>query len=899
MRGLIRACALTVVCIMAAGAISAQEAALPAFPGAEGYGARSVGGRGGKVIHVTTLDSPGPGSLAEACAAEGPRIVVFDVAGVIKAPKASKGRRRLYIKHGNITIAGQTAPGKGITVEGAVRTAGKDLKDIIIRFIRMRPDCYAPAYRPVARYNHDCVGINYSERAIIDHCTFSWGNDECVDIINSKYVTLQWCTVEESDIQWEGGDEPHNFAIILGYTGGFYSVHHNLIAHHHSRAPAFTSLKRECDVRNNVTYNFGTSSSISFGNVVGNYAKDGPGALWAFPRIYYPPATLTLPDISPYKRGGTFLRGNYRTWAGGYVDLPTKKYPTRKSPVPVTSVTTHVAEEAYDLVLAHAGCLPHDEITRRTVYEVRTRTGSWGRHDPPGDWRKRLAGGTAPKDTDRDGMPDAWETAHKLNPNDPKNAAKIVPTGASKADRHKGYTYIEFYINELADRRIAEAMTQARLRQGPGDPPPKPDLEKPFKPIAELVKDVTSQGMHRKQTDTFASFYAIQNLSRIGPAAKAGVPALVEALDTDDKRKAVFVAWAIGAIGPHARDAVPALTKALEKPFPVKNSKWQFNPHGFVAWALGRIGPDAKDAVPQLAKALHGEDLWARRPAAWALARIGADSQAAIPELIRALGYSSGGAWSAIYNAQFHAAEALANIGEPAVPALIEALEAKDAATRRGAAMALGKTGARAKPALPGLVRRLTDKEKLARIEAAMALSTIDAAAGAQHAVPLLGDEDYAVRHAAATALGACGPAAKGAIPALAKALRDERLEVRRAAFEALGKIGPAAADALIAALGDKGDAWARKHAARALGSTGARGVEALVGALSDKDAEVRREAAWSLGQIGRPMKGVKPALRKASRDQDYVVRAAALAALRRVLLGEAEPELGVRGARY
>ena len=861
----------------------ASGATLPAFPGAEGYGATAVGGRGGRVIHVTTLNSTGPGSLAEACAAEGPRIVVFDVAGVIQAPKASKGRRRLYIKHGKITIAGQTAPSKGITLEGALRTAGKDLEDVVIRFIRLRPDCYAPAYRPVARYNHDCIGINHVDRAIIDHCTFSWGNDECVDIINSKHVTLQWCTVEESDIQWEGGDEPHNFAVILGYTGGWYSMHHNLIAHHHSRAPAFTALKHECDVRNNVTYNFGTSSSIGVGNVVGNYAKDGPGALWAFPRIYYPPATLTLPDISAYKRGGTFLRGNYRTWAGGYVDVPTKKYRTAPKPVPVAPVTAHVAEEAYDRVLAHAGCLPRDEVSARTVHEVRTGTGSWGRHDPPGDWRKRAAGGTAPKDADRDGMPDAWEMAHKLDPTDPKDAAKVVPAGASKGDRHRGYTYVEFYINELADRRIAEAMTRARLRRGPGAPPPTPDLEEPFKPIAELVADVTSQDMKRKQTDTFASFYAIQNLSRMGPAAKTAVPELVKALDTDDKRKAVFVAWAIGAVGPHAKDAVPALIRALEKPFAVKNSKWQFNPHGFVAWALGRIGPDAKAAVPALAKALHGEDLWARRPAAWALAQMGADAGPATDALIKALAYGSGGAWSAVYNAQFHAAEALANVGTPAVPALVTALGAKGAPTRRGAALALGKIGRTATDAVPKLAALVKDKDRLVRIEAATALGRIDPDAGARHAVPLLGDEDYGVRHAAAKALGACGPAARGAIPALTKVLHDERLEVRRAVFEALGRIGPEAVPALSQALTDQTDGWMRKHAARALGKTGVKAVPPLTRTLADRDAEVRREAAWSLAEIGPAAGAAAAALRKATGDDDGVVRVAAAEALRRL----------------
>jgi HEAT repeat protein len=832
---------------------------------------------------VTTLDATGPGSLAEACAAKGPRTVVFDVSGVIRAPKAGKGRRRLYIRHGKLTLAGQTAPGKGITIEGALRTLGKGCDDIIIRFLRFRPDCYAPAYRPVATHNHDCIGINWCERAILDHCSFSWANDECVDLINSKHVTLQWCTIEESDIQWEGGDEPHNFALIVGYTGGWYSVHHNLIAHHHSRAPAYTALKHECDVRNNVMYNFGTSTSTGFGNVTGNYSKDGPGAPWAFPRIYHPPATLTLPDVSVARRGKSYLRGNFLTWNGGYVDVPTSRYAAAKAPLPVAPVSTHVAEEAYDRVLAHAGCLPHDEITGRTVQEVRTRAGAWGRHDPPGDWRERLAGGAAKKDTDRDGMPDAWEKDRGLDPADPKDANRTVPAGASKGDRHKGYTHLEFYLNELADLLVARARTEARLRPVPGEPPHGPDPEKPFKPIAELVKDITSQSMDRKKTDTEGSFYAIQNLGRMGPGARAAVPALVEALDTDDRRKAVFVAWALGAIGPHARDAVPALIRALNRPYPVKNTKWEFNPDGFVAWALGRIGPDAKEAVPLLAAALHGEDVWARRPAAWALAQMGPEAEPAADALIGALKYSSGGAWSAMNNVQFHAAEALAGIGEPVVPKLGAALKARDAATRRGAALALGKIGPKAGSAAPDLAALLSDEAGLVRIEALTALSRVDPAAAVKALPPLLNDENYAVRHAAAAALGTCGPTARDAIAALERALGDARPEVRRAAYEALGRIGREAVAVLARAAVGRQDTRDRAWAARALGETGQGAVPALSRALSDRAAGVRCEAAWSLARIGPPAKDALDALKAAAQDPDVTARVAAEEAVKRI----------------
>jgi hypothetical protein len=110
-------------------------------------------------------------------------------------------------------------------------------------------------------------------------------------------------------------------------------------------------------------------------------------------------------------------------------------------------VTTHGAEQAYELVLQRAGSFPRDVVTRRTIEETRSGTGSWGRHDPPGGLMDGLALGEPPLDTDRDGMPDAWERQHELDPGNPADANRTVPDG-----RHQGYTYIESYINELADR---------------------------------------------------------------------------------------------------------------------------------------------------------------------------------------------------------------------------------------------------------------------------------------------------------------------------------------------------------------------------------------------------------------------------------------------------------------
>src|SRR5687768_5876438 len=156
-----------------------------AFPGAEGWGAASAGGRGGKVIKVTNLNASGAGSLAAACAADGPRIVVFEVSGVI--------RGNIRITKPYITIAGQTAPGAGITVEGVVSTYDHGVRDVVVRHLRVR--------RPRdAGSGGDCVQIGGlgpkktgTYNVVLHHLSLSWGNDEVIDLYHAHHVTVQWC----------------------------------------------------------------------------------------------------------------------------------------------------------------------------------------------------------------------------------------------------------------------------------------------------------------------------------------------------------------------------------------------------------------------------------------------------------------------------------------------------------------------------------------------------------------------------------------------------------------------------------------------------------------------------------------------------------------------------------
>jgi hypothetical protein len=377
-------------------------------------------------------------------------------------------RGNVIIRHGEITIAGQTAPGAGITIEGQVQNPYRikpNLHDVTIRHIRVRPRRWDKVWA-----GGDCMQLTDIDRLILDHVSCAWGNDENIDLCNSRSLTVQWCSIEESDTTGHEKGQ-HNFGLIMGYSGRDATVHHNLFAHHLRRAP-LCGLEL-LDHRNNVIYNmrrgiYWHSAKMNQqrpgkgfrANVVGNYFKPGPDA----PKTG---ADLKQPIIDTTELEELYAAGNYFTWAGAVEDLwkhPLEQGILLKYPIRVErawdapQVETSTAEAAYKQVLAAAGCLPRDAVSRRTVEEVRSGTGSWGRHEPPGGLMEGLTAGEPPRDSDEDGMPDAWERAHKLNPHDPADAEKTVPAGASAKDRHRGYTYIEFYVNELADRLAARAL---------------------------------------------------------------------------------------------------------------------------------------------------------------------------------------------------------------------------------------------------------------------------------------------------------------------------------------------------------------------------------------------------------------------------------------------------------
>ncbi|OGG05474.1 MAG: hypothetical protein A3F83_08020 [Candidatus Glassbacteria bacterium RIFCSPLOWO2_12_FULL_58_11] len=406
---------------------------LPSFPEAEGFGADTPGGRGGRVIRVTNLNTSGPGSFQEACSAEGPRIVVFTVSGVIPGP--------VSIEHGQITIAGQTAPGAGITIKGrfGTRPGTERFGDIVVRFLRVRPDRSSGD-------EWDTVQFNNVDRCVLDHLSACWSVDETFGLFEAREITVQWCTIEESDTLGHPKGR-HNYGMLSGPDGRLISVHHNLFAHHSRRCPAVAN--GPADVRNNVVYDFrdgflhdNAVNELTF-NIIGNYYKPGPSSRKIFP--------FCFDSVGHY-----YLRDNYIAGVGLVQDpwaeknkLPglaayADKGIKAELEAEVPEVTTQAPEEAYKLILKKAGCFPRDIITSRTIDEVVSGTGSWGRKEVP-DFLEGLKPVSPPVDTDEDGIPDEWEKDNGLDPANPADCVKELASG---------YTAIEEYCNRLAERLI-------------------------------------------------------------------------------------------------------------------------------------------------------------------------------------------------------------------------------------------------------------------------------------------------------------------------------------------------------------------------------------------------------------------------------------------------------------
>jgi hypothetical protein len=439
------------------GLISAQIAS---FPGAEGFGAVSSGGRGGKVMLVTNLDDSGAGSLRAAIQSAGSRIVVFRVSGTIELESS------LNITNGNITIAGQTAPGEGICIKNYPIYIDAD--NVIIRFLRCR-------LGDESNTEEDAMSGRNHKKIIIDHCSMSWSVDECASFYDNEQFTMQYCLISESLYQSVHQKGNHGFGGIWGGRGA--SFHHNLLAHHSSRNPRWCGSRYSnladqevVDHRNNVIYNWGFNSCYGAEggsyNMVGNYYKYGPATSPDIrDRIINPDADDGTNSQSAGIMGKFFISGNYISgnkfttqdnWLGVDGVTATEKQQIRLSaPVSSPPITEQSAQEAFEYVITQAGAvLPvRDTIDRRVVWETVKGKASFGgvygkdkgiidTQVTAGGWPV-LESAEAPADTDNDGMPDSWEDSNGLDRNNPDDR-----NGDFSGE---GYTNIEYYINGLVD----------------------------------------------------------------------------------------------------------------------------------------------------------------------------------------------------------------------------------------------------------------------------------------------------------------------------------------------------------------------------------------------------------------------------------------------------------------
>jgi hypothetical protein len=430
--------------------ISDVSVSIPAFPGAEGFGACSIGGRGGKVIFVTNLNDTGQGSLRQAVKADGPRTVIFRVSGTIALESA------IVVTKPYITIAGQTAPGDGICLKNHALVIAAD--HVVVRYVRCRPGDDAKA-------ESDSISISSGRDIIVDHCSASWSVDETLSASSRGRlgnVTVQWCIISESlnnSIHHKG---PHGYgSLIRGSFGNGYTYHHNLYAHHHARLPRPGNyIDRTSDpegfvldFRNNVIYNWAGrtagynadgsngTNSITKMNFVGNYYKAG----------FNSTGNLAFSESTTSARAwfsGNFMNGSYPDdpWSlVNFVKFSADDMQAYKQsvPVPVPPVKTDDAVTSYRRVLSEAGAvLPkRDAVDIRIMNDVKSGTGKIiDDEQQVGGWPE-LKSTAPPEDSDKDGMPDDWEKQHGLDPTSPADG-----NADANAD---GYTNLEEYLNNI------------------------------------------------------------------------------------------------------------------------------------------------------------------------------------------------------------------------------------------------------------------------------------------------------------------------------------------------------------------------------------------------------------------------------------------------------------------
>jgi hypothetical protein len=457
------------------------QAKLPSFPGAEGGGAYSFGGRGGKVYVVTSIADSGPGSLREACEQGGARIIVFNVAGIIQL------KTPLIIRAPYITIAGQTAPGDGVCIAG--ESVWINTHDVVIRYMRFRRGATDVTRRD------DAIGGNPVGNIMIDHVSASWGLDENMSIYRHVYdpkdgskpekLPTVNVTIQNSIFSEALDTYNHAFGSTIGGLNSTFM--RNLWASNISRNPS-VGMYGDFGFVNNVIFNWWNRSADggdnnSFYNFINNYYKPGPITPLDQPISY----RILKPESGRDKRfthmfGQAYIHGNIiegndkvtkNNWDGGVQveGVPDKQRLLDSirvnKPLPMAKISIMDTRKAYDFTLSNAGAnLPvRDAVDKRIIEQVKTGKITYvengktalgkafvKRRLPEDSYKKGIISdisqvggypeykGKPYKDSDNDGIPDTWEIKNGLNPKDASDAAKITKNG---------YSNIENYINSV------------------------------------------------------------------------------------------------------------------------------------------------------------------------------------------------------------------------------------------------------------------------------------------------------------------------------------------------------------------------------------------------------------------------------------------------------------------
>ncbi|UYY60022.1 polysaccharide lyase family 1 protein [Sphingomonas sp. S2-65] len=421
-----------------------------AFPAAEGAGRFSQGGRGGQVIYVTNLEDSGPGSLRAAVEAKGPRTILFRVSGTIKLAKP------LRIREGRVTIAGQSAPGDGITLRD--HTLEIDADDVVIRYLRSR-------LGDESKSEADAIWIQGGRRIILDHVSASWSVDETLSA-SANYtkpdqgfydLTVQWSVIADSLTHSLHAKGEHGYgSLIRGGRGARVSFHHNLWANHAARMPRPGNYSGPdvdpegafFDFRSNVFYNWGGSRSgynadkatLARYNFVDNSYIAGPQSKKNM--AFEESNVLAKAYFAGNSMNGTVPSDPWSLVTG----VQPEGY-RLSAPIDVAPVRPEAAAASYAKVLSGAGASrPRDSVDLAIVRGVRDRTGRQiDSQREVGGWPV-LKSSAAPRDNDGDGIPDAWERRHGLNPGNASDGA---------ADRNgDGYTNLEEWLAELAGEKL-------------------------------------------------------------------------------------------------------------------------------------------------------------------------------------------------------------------------------------------------------------------------------------------------------------------------------------------------------------------------------------------------------------------------------------------------------------